>query len=302
VYTAYPKRNIGYLIRSGHLNADIKWKIDMGNLDSLVTLNLKKFHLEAIKESDEDEFSQKLNLPIPINTALSLLRDKQDNIELKLPIKGNLEDPEFEIKSIVYSALGKALSKSAAGYFAPLGLKLLLNIALPPGVLTLAGSVVKSASKLRFDPVQFDPLENQLTDEHVKYLDQMAQLILDRPAIELIVCGVATSADLETFRVAVEEESSVTDIAQNSGEQAPAAALGGNMGIDPERTAPASEIQEDTPVTDEEREALQDMARKRAVAVKDFLISRGVEAGKLIVCFAELEDKADAVPRVEITL
>jgi hypothetical protein len=302
VYTAYPKRNIGYLIRSGHLNADIKWKIDMGNLDSLVTLNLKKFHLEAIKESDEDEFSQKLNLPIPINTALSLLRDKQDNIELKLPIKGNLEDPEFEIKSIVYSALGKALSKSAAGYFAPLGLKLLLNIALPPGVLTLAGSVVKSASKLRFDPVQFDPLENQLTDEHVKYLDQMAQLILDRPAIELIVCGVATSADLETFRAAVEEESSVTDIAQNSGEQAPAAALGGNMGIDPERTAPASEIQEDTPVTDEEREALQDMARKRAVAVKDFLISRGVEAGKLIVCFAELEDKADAVPRVEITL
>jgi len=301
-FTPYPKKNIGYLIRSGHLNADINWKIDMGNLDSLVTLNLKKFHLEAMKESDEDEFSQKLNIPIPINTALSLLRDKQDNIELKLPIKGNLEDPEFDIKSIIYTTLGKALTASAAGYFAPLGIKLLLNVVLPPGALTLAGSVVKSATKLRFDPVQFTPLENQLTDEHVKYLDQMAQLILDRPAIELIVCGVATSSDLETFRAAVEEESHVPDIAQNLEEQAPAAALEKNWETDPEKTEPTPEIQEEAPVTDEEREFLQDMARKRAVAVKDYLISRSVEAGRLIVCFAELEDKEDAVPRVEITL
>ena len=130
----------------------------------------------------------------------------------------------------------------------------------------------------------------------------MAQLILDRPAIELIVCGVATSSDLETFRAAVEEESHVPDIAQNLEEQAPAAELEKNWETDPEKTEPTPEIQEEAPVTDEEREFLQDMARKRAMAVKDYLISRGVEAGRLIVCFAELEDKEDAVPRVEITL
>jgi len=305
-FTAYPKKNIGYLIRSGHLNAEMNWKIDKGNLDSEVTLNLKKFHLEAIKESHEDEFSQKLNIPIPINTALSLMRDKQDNIELKLPIKGNLEDPEFDIRSIIYSAFGKALSKSVAGYFAPIGLKLLLNIALPPGALTLAGSLVKSATKLRFDPVEFGPLENQLTDEQMKYLDQMAQLILDRPAIELIVCGVATSSDLETIRAAAQEEVPDPEIDQEPEEQAPAAVPEenpeGNIGTGLMSATPPPEIPEAAPVTEEERDALQDLAQKRAMAVKDYLFGKGVEAGRLIVCFSELDDKVDAIPRVEIAI
>jgi len=301
-FTAYPKKNIGYLIRSGHLNAEMNWEIDKGNLDSEVVLNLKKFHLEAITKSDEDEFSQKLNIPLPINTALSLMRDKQDNIELKLPIKGNLEDPEFDIRSITYSAFGKALSKSAAGYFGPIGLKLLLNIALPPGALTLAGSVVKSATKLRFDPVEFGPLENQLTDEQMKYLDQMAQLILDRPAIELIVCGVATPSDLETIRAAAQEEVPDPEIDQEPEEQAPAAGPEENMETGFMSANPPPEIPEAAPVTEEERKALQDLAQQRAMAVKDYLFGKGVEAGRLIVCFSELDDKVDAIPRVEIAI
>jgi hypothetical protein len=185
--TSYSKKNIGHLIKSGQLDADIDWRVDQGNLDSQVNLLLHKFRLEAIDESDEEAFSERLDIPIPVNMALSLLQDKNDNIDLKLPISGNIEDPEFQLRNVVYKAVGKAMTSGVVGYFAPLGLNLIFNVVLPPGTITLAGALAGSATKLRFDPVQFSPLEFHLNAEQRKYLDRVAQLIQDRPGIELVL-------------------------------------------------------------------------------------------------------------------
>jgi len=296
--TPYSKKNIGHLIKSGHLDADIHWRIDQGIIDSQVNLLLHKFRLEAVDEKDEEAFSEKLDIPIPVNMGLSLLQDKDDNIDLKLPIKGNMESPEFQLRSVIYKAVGKAMTAGAVGYFAPLGLQIVLNVALPPGTITLAGVLAGEATKLRFDPLQFAPLEYQLTGEHGEYLDKLAQLIQDRPGVELVFCGISTSRDLEALKKSAGE----------SAESGPGAAAAQDQDL-PAAEPEASEgqaIDADEPgemsITDEERSVLQGIAKKRALAVKDYLVEHGVEPGRLLICFSEFEEKQDAVPRVEVAL
>jgi hypothetical protein len=65
---------------------------------------------------------------------------------------------------------------------------------------------------------------------------------------------------------------------------------------------PVGDTAQESPVTPEERSILQGTAKKRALEVKDYLVERGVDPARLLICFSEFEDKEDAFPRVEIAL
>ena len=297
-FTPHSKKNIGHLIKSGHLDADIRWRMDQGNIDSQVNLLLHKFRLEAVEESDEEAFSQKLDIPIPVNLGLSLLRDKNDNIDLKLPITGNIQDPDFQLRSVMYKAMGKAMTAGTVGYFAPLGLQLILNVALPPGTVTLAGVLADTATKLRFDPVQFPPLDYQVSAEHGEYLGNVAQLIQDRPDVELVLCGISTRQDLAALRESVARKPDSESVPLPDQDQDLSVS---EPGVSEEQMSQGDTAQE-LPITPEERSILQGMAKKRALAVKDYLVGKGVDSGRLLICFSEFEDKQDALPRVEVAL
>jgi len=305
--TPYSKKNIGHLIKSGQLDADVDWRVDQGILDGQINLFLHKFRLEAIDESDEEAFSERLDIPIPVNMALSLLQDKNDNIDLKLPISGNIEDPEFQLRNVVYKAVGKAMTSGVVGYFAPLGLNLIFNVVLPPGTITLAGALAGSATKLRFDPVHFSPLEFQLNAEQGKYLDRVAQLIQDRPGVELVLCGIASPEDLAALRRRATEEK-IAGIIREEGPEGEEGAPPENslmaelsrQGLAVPKTIPVTD--EEAPITPDERADLQTVAKERALSVKEYLIGKGVGPGRLLICFSDFEDKEDALPRVEIAL
>ena len=66
-------------------------------------------------------------MKVPLKTALYILRDKDDKILIDLPIKGNVDSPEFNYMKLVWKTLGNLLVKVATSPVRALGNALGMN-------------------------------------------------------------------------------------------------------------------------------------------------------------------------------
>ncbi len=187
--TPYLAQLLGYRITTGQLDSDVTLQIDNNQMKGEVVLQMNQLKLEAedpqrIKESQEQ-------LTLPLNTALTLLRDKDDNIKLKVPISGRLDDPQFDINDIINTALGKSIKLASVSY-----LKLLLQ---PYSTLiTVAKMAGEAASSVQLDPVLFAPGSSELSGDAVAYVEKLSKLT-EKKGINLRLCGFATQSDLEAI-------------------------------------------------------------------------------------------------------
>lgn len=182
----YLAQLLGYRINTGQLESEVAMRIGNNNMDGEVDLRMNQLQLEREDPARIEEFQSKT--PLPLNTALSLLRDKNDNIKLKLPISGKLDDPQFDLNDIINTALGKALKSSSVSY-----LKLLLQ---PYGsLITVVQLAGKATGNIQLTPVQFTAGSPELTPESGPYIEKLSQL-MEKKGINLQICGFATTTDL----------------------------------------------------------------------------------------------------------
>jgi hypothetical protein len=182
----YLAQLLGYRITTGQLDSDIEMLIENNEMKGALDLRMNQLQLEAEDPARIEEFQSKTVMPL--NTALSLLRDKNDNIKLNLPVSGKLDDPEFALDDIINTALGKALKAGSVSY-----LKHLLQ---PYGTLiTIVQLAGKAAGQVQLEPVSFAAGSSALTPEAEDYLAKMKQLI-EKEGINMHLCGYANTADL----------------------------------------------------------------------------------------------------------
>ena len=182
----YLAQLLGYRITTGQLESSVKMKIRQQTMDGEVGLRLNQLKLEEEDPARIENFQGKMTMPL--NTALSLLRDSDDNIRLKLPVSGRLDDPQFELADIINTALGKSLKMASVSY-----LKHLLQ---PYGslisVVQMAG---KAAGKIQLEPIHFTAGSAELPADSAPYLERLGKL-LEKRSLNLQLCGFATTADL----------------------------------------------------------------------------------------------------------
>ena len=125
---------------------------------------------------------------MPLDTALDTLRDKNNTIKLEIPVAGNVNDPKFSVNDAISQALAKGVQKGALSY---------LTLALQPygTLITAAKYAGEAATRVRLNPVQFEPGQSALDDSDREYLDKVAKVLKDRPKIAIKLCGVAASPD-----------------------------------------------------------------------------------------------------------
>ncbi|MEN8169668.1 MAG: DUF748 domain-containing protein [Pseudomonadota bacterium] len=182
----YLAQLLGYRITTGQVDTDVAMKIENNVMKGEVDLRMNQLQLEPEDPARIENFQSKSTLPL--NTALSLLRDSDDNIQLKLPISGKLDDPQFNLNDIINTALGKSLKMASVSY-----LKLLLQ---PYGslisVIQMAG---KAAGHIQLDPVMFTAGSAEISVEATPYFERISKL-LEKKGINMRLCGFATAADL----------------------------------------------------------------------------------------------------------
>lgn len=96
----------------------------------------------------------KTEFNIPLKTGLYILRDKDDKITLDLPVKGNVNSPEFSYKKLILKTLGN----------------LMVKLAVSP-VNALASGLGLSADEL--SQIPFDATKPDLTSQEYARVDKI---------------------------------------------------------------------------------------------------------------------------------
>ncbi|KXJ48411.1 MAG: hypothetical protein AXW16_00290 [Cycloclasticus sp. Phe_18] len=256
---------LGYNIQNGQLNADLNIAIKDNILKGETSIEINQLALEAADESKMAKMTQQLS--IPLDSALSLLRDDNNDIKLNIPINGDLASPDFNISDVINTAIGNALEGTV---------KNVLKYALQPyGVIFMAAEKAYGlATAIKLEALVFLPGDGTLPTNSITQLKQIGELMKKRPQLRIRICGFATDHD----RVFLQNLANNTD------------------------TTSSVEQQEKLI-----HESLLKLANERQTTIKTYLVSNyHIEATRLFACKPQVENKPDSEtatkPRVELMI
>jgi len=161
--TAYAGRYIGYGIEKGKLSLETSYKLENRKLDAQHQVYLNQLTLGDKVDSPEAT-------KLPVSLALALLKDRNGNIDLDLPISGTLDDPQFSVASLVFKVIGNIIVKVLTAPFALLG--------------SLFGGGGEELSWIEFAPGQA-----ALNAAATAKLGNLAKALTDRPGLTLEIAG-----------------------------------------------------------------------------------------------------------------
>ncbi len=272
-FSSYTGQTIGYNVTSGQLDADITMKIDKGIMDGIFDLRMRNLEVAQVDPDKMPAVDKQMD--VPLGSALSMLRNKKDEINLELKLQGDITKPEFGIQDAINQALAKAMQFATLSY---------LKYTLQPfgtyiAIAEVVGKAGKEMSKVGLDPVLFPAGEIVLDETANQYLGKIKELLNNRPKLRIELCGRAVEKD----RAALLEQRLA---AKKKAEE--------KAGI--EREAPVKEII----VSDE---VLLDFARERAKLVKESLVKKhSINHERIYLCLPEIDETPDKEPYVELLL
>ena len=271
-FTSYTGRTIGYNVTSGQMDADIIMKIDKGKLDGDFALRMRNLKMVRLATDKVPEIDNQLD--VPLETALSMLRDKKDEIKIDLKLQGDITKPEFGIQDAINQALATAMKFAAVNY---------LKYTLQPfgtyiALAEVVGKAGKEMAKVRLDPITFPAAEIVLDETAIQYLTKVKEVLTNRPKLRIELCGKAVVKDrvvlLERLQAAKKKEEE----------------KGGKAGTSAEEIAVSDEI-------------LLDFAKQRAELVKESLVKEhGIAHERIYLCLPDIDETPEKSPYVELLL
>lgn len=178
----YAAKFAGRQIKSGSLSLTLDYKLANNKLNGSNNIILESLVLgEKVSSPDA--------MDLPLDMAISLLQDGDGKIDIKIPIKGDLDNPEFEIKSIVQKAIGNLIGGIVTAPFTFIG-----------SLFDIDGEELKL--------INFEPGQSEIMPPEAEKLTALGKALLERPALILVISGVydAKRDSLALGRTAVLDE------------------------------------------------------------------------------------------------
>jgi Domain of Unknown Function (DUF748) len=163
----YSRKYVGYELSKGKLSFDLKYKVSQKSLEAE-----NKVLVDQLTFGEKTDSPDATSIPVPF--VVALLQDRQGRIEVDLPIRGDLNDPDFKYGRVLLSTLGNLLTKMVASPFALVG-------KLVPG----SGS----GEELQF--FEFQPGSAKLAATELKKAEALITALQERPGLRLEITGTA---------------------------------------------------------------------------------------------------------------
>jgi hypothetical protein len=159
----YSAKYAGYGIEKGTLSFDVHYKVAERRLTAENQIVL-----------DQLTFGERVESPsatkLPVLLAVALLKDRRGVIDVRLPISGSLDDPQFSVGGLIVQVIVNLLTKAVTAPFALIG-------------AVFAGSGGESAW------VEFAPGRSDLGPEAQAKIATLAKALADRPQLRLEITG-----------------------------------------------------------------------------------------------------------------
>lgn len=162
--TPYSGTYLGYVIDKGKLSLELKYKVE----NSTLTAENRVF-IDQFTFGERVESSKATSLPVRL--AVALLKDKNGEIHLDLPLSGKTDSPKFSVWGLIGQVLQNLLVKAATSPMA------LLQSAFGGGA--------------DFSSITFASGSSRLEPSEEEKLRSLAKALVERPGIRLEVTGFA---------------------------------------------------------------------------------------------------------------
>ena len=177
-FSPYSEYFLARPITRGTFNYDVTLKMTPNLLDNLN--NLKLAQLEFGKKT-KDTSAYKL----PVALALYIIKDREGNIKIDLPVSGKPSDPSFKLRKIIWKTLEEFLLKAISAPFEAIG--------------KLFGTNPESIKQ-----IPFEYLQDSLTENQRGKLDKIAEIITKKPELSYTFVQ-ATDPGKEKSMIAIKE-------------------------------------------------------------------------------------------------
>ena len=161
-FTPYSGKYIGYKIEKGKLSIDLKYLIQKRQLDSQNVIFIDQLTLgDSVNSPDATK--------LPVRLAIALLKDRNGQIKLDIPVSGSLDDPKFSVWRIVLQVIMNLLTKAATAPFA------------------LLASLFGSGEEISY--IEFEYGDYKVTEQNMKKIENLAKALYERPSLKLDIEG-----------------------------------------------------------------------------------------------------------------
>ena len=250
--TPYSGQFVGYKIKKGKLNLNLNYSVVDSKLNGSNFINFDSLTLgEKVDSKDA------VNLPLSL--AISILSDQNNQINIDLPVEGNLDDPDFKYGGVIWAAVKKLFADITLAPFRFLGNALGLGSKDLSSIDFLAGS-------------------SELISSEAPKIADFIKLTGSKPKMKLSITPTYSKLD-ESFYKNKKLDQKINQIIASSGKDYIAVLneLVPNLKDRNEKTLREEALKG----IEVDKAKLIELANERANAVKEALIKAGLEAGRI---------------------
>ena len=259
--TPYSGQFLGYKIEKGKLNLTLNYDVKDSKLNGSNVVNL-----DTLTLGEKVESKDAVNLPLSL--AISILSDQNNQINIDLPVTGDLNDPDFKYGGIVWEAVKK----------------LFADITLAP--FRFLGNMLGLSSK-DLNTIDFMPANVELIVSEQAKIADFIKLTTAKPKMKLSITPAYSDVDVTALKNAKLNEKISQTMNQTGKDYAGALA----SLVPKEKSSDEKALREAALKGIEvKKEQLLELANARAQAIKAALVQAGLTEDRMIVKKPEKTD------------
>ena len=183
----YIKGALGHELQSGQLDLGLELNLTGEEIDGHTDILLRGVELTSADDHQVD--SLKDQTAIPFNVALGMLKDSDGNVELDIPLSGNINDPSFGFSGFLTLLTKQAVMSATREY--------LMTTFVPyANVVSITLSAGEYLLKVRFNDLMLSPGVSEFAQDNIAFFDEFSALMKDKPDTRVTLCAVATAQDI----------------------------------------------------------------------------------------------------------
>ena len=259
--TPYSGQFLGYKIEKGKLNLTLNYDVKDSKLNGSNVVNLDTLTLGEKVESKDA-------VDLPLSLAISILSDQNNQINIDLPVTGDLNDPDFKYGGIVWEAVKK----------------LFADITLAP--FRFLGNMLGLSSN-DLNTIDFMPANAELIVSEQAKIADFIKLTTAKPKMKLSITPAYSDVDVTALKNAKLNEKISQTMAQTGKDYAGALAS-----LAPKEKSTDEKALREAALKGIEvkKEQLLDLANARAQAIKAALAQAGLAEDRVTVKKPEKTD------------
>ena len=259
--TPYSGQFLGYKIEKGKLNLTLNYDVKDSKLNGSNVVNL-----DTLTLGEKVESKDAVNLPLSL--AISILSDQNNQINIDLPVTGDLNDPDFKYGGIVWEAVKK----------------LFADITLAP--FRFLGSALGLSSQ-DLNTIDFMPANAELIVSEQAKIADFIKLTTAKPKMKLSITPAYSDVDITALKNAKLNEKIGQTMAQTGSDYAGALAS-----LAPKEKSSDEKALREAALKGIEvkKEQLLELANARAQAIKAALAQAGLAEDRMVVKKPEKTD------------